>query len=111
MAGMFHHKIPKEVLQLSNFKLKIIEAETTMQFLEYFSESVSENSLRCYDPEDLKYLCKIIQFAASCNWFLLILLAKQQHLYQPSRTQFLQRHKQSLLKLNIPSTHMANYCI
>lgn len=50
MAGMFHHKIPKEVLQLSNFKLKIIEAETTMQFLEYFSESVSENSLMCYDP-------------------------------------------------------------
>ena len=66
MAGMFHHKIPKGVLQLSNVKLKTIKAETTMQFLEYFSESVSENSLRCYDPEDLMYVRKTIQFAASC---------------------------------------------
>lgn len=68
MAGMFHHKIPKEVLQLSNVKLKIIKAETTMQFLEYF-QSVSENSLRCYDPEDLMYVHEIIQFAGARLFF------------------------------------------
>jgi len=50
MAGMFHHKIPTEVLQLSNVKLKTIKAETTMQCLEYISESVSENSFSCYNP-------------------------------------------------------------
>lgn len=55
-ADMFHHKIPKEVMQLSNVKLKTIKAETTMQFLEYFSESASEGSLRCHDPEDLLYM-------------------------------------------------------
>lgn len=64
MVGMFHHKIPKEVLQLSNVKLKTINAETTKQFLEYFSESVSENSLRCYDPEDLRYIHK----NTICRW-------------------------------------------
>lgn len=66
MAGMFHYKIPKDILQLSNVKLKTINAETTMQLLQYFSESVSENSLRCYDPENLMYTQKIIQFAGGC---------------------------------------------